>query len=144
MNMNASAYQASLPSSEIGSKHQNLKAPNQEKQQNHPHGLEKEQPKTFVTIDAYSLLQQEFAPLQFAVNEILPHGLFILAGSSKIGKSWLSLDMCRAVATGDAVWKFGAAQGAVLYLALEDNYRRLYNRLKKIGLVVSDEKNTSS
>ena len=103
-----------------------------------------EPPKTFTTIDAYTLLQQKFDPLQFAVDEILPHGLFILAGSSKIGKSWLSLDICRAVATGDEVWRFGAAQGEVLYLALEDNYRRLYNRLRKIGLVGFEEKSTCS
>ena len=103
-----------------------------------------EQPKTFTTIDAHTLLQQEFDPLQFAVDKILPHGLFILAGSSKIGKSWLSLDICRAVATGDEVWGFGASQGEVLYLALEDNYRRLYNRLQKIGLTAFDEKGTPS
>ena len=103
-----------------------------------------EQPKTFNTIDAYSLLQREFEPLQFAVDEILPHGLFILAGSSKIGKSWLSLDICRAVAAGDKVWDFSSEQGEVLYLALEDNYRRLHNRLKKIGLAVPGQKSISS
>ena len=109
-----------------------------------PQGQPSEPSKAFTTIDAYTLLQQNFPPLQFAVEQILPHGLFILAGSSKIGKSWLSLDICRAVATGDMVWGFSAPQGEVLYLALEDNYRRLYNRLHKIGLMVADEKTTSA
>jgi len=99
----------------------------------------KELPKTFVSIDAYTLLQQKFEPLQFAVNEILPHGLFILAGSSKIGKSWLILDICRAVSLADKVWDFPAEQGDVLYLALEDNNNRLQNRLQKIGLGVSGD-----
>ena len=98
----------------------------------------KEPPKTFTTIDAHTLLQRKFKPLQFAIEKILPHGLFILAGSGKIGKSWLALDICRAVAAGDKVWDFSAEQGEVLYLALEDNYRRLHDRLKKIGVCISD------
>ena len=93
--------------------------------------------KTFATIDAHTLMQQEFEPLQFTIDKILPHGLFIFAGSGKIGKSWLSLDICRAVAAGDKVWDFQAQKGEVLYLALEDNYRRLQDRLKKIGVSIS-------
>ena len=49
-------------------------------------------PKVFDIIDGNTLMAQEYEPLQFAVEKILPHGLFILAGSGKIGKSWLSLD----------------------------------------------------
>jgi RecA-family ATPase len=57
-------------------------------------------PKTFDIIDGNTLMAQEYEPLRFAVEKILPHGLFILAGSGKIGKSWLSLDLCVNVATG--------------------------------------------
>jgi len=77
-------------------------------------------------------LEQEYAPLQFAVDEILPEGLLIFAGSPKIGKSWWAADICLTVATGGNVWEFKAQKGAVFYLALEDNYRRLQSRLKKI------------
>ena len=49
--------------------------------------------KMFDTINAAALMKQEFEPLQFGIDKILPHGLFILAGSGKIGKSWLALDM---------------------------------------------------
>ena len=45
----------------------------------------KENVKTFNLINAAALLEQEFEPLRFAVEKILPHGLFILAGSGKIG-----------------------------------------------------------
>lgn len=92
----------------------------------------KENKKRFLTITGTELMEQEFEPLQFSVEKILPHGLFILAGSGKIGKSWLSLDMGVAVATGGNLWDFPTEQGEVLYLALEDNYSRLQNRLKKI------------
>ena len=50
-------------------------------------------PKAFDIIDGNTLLAQEYEPLRFAVEKILPHGIFILAGSGKIGKSWLSLDL---------------------------------------------------
>jgi len=87
--------------------------------------------KTFDTINAADLMKQEFEPLRFSVDKILPHGLFILAGSGKIGKSWLALDMCAAVSSGGKLWEFNAEQGEVLYLALEDNHPRLQGRLMK-------------
>ena len=90
------------------------------------------EPKTFATINAAALMTQEFEPLQFVIDKILPHGLFILAGSGKIGKSWLALDVCTAAASGGKLWDFHAVQGEVLYLALEDTHRRLQTRLKKI------------
>jgi hypothetical protein len=89
-------------------------------------------PKTFDIIDGNTLMAQEYEPLGFAVEKILPHGLFILAGSGKIGKSWLSLDLCVNVASGGKLWDFSSEQGGVLYLALEDNYPRLQDRLNKI------------
>jgi len=87
--------------------------------------------KTFDTINAADLMKQEFEPLRFSLDKILPHGLFILAGSGKIGKSWLALDMCAAVSSGGKLWEFNAEQGEVLYLALEDNHPRLQGRLLK-------------
>ena len=89
-------------------------------------------PKTFNIIDGNTLMAQEYEPLKYAVEKILPHGLFILAGSGKIGKSWLSLDICVNVATGGKLWDFSSEHGDVLYLTLEDNYPRLQDRLNKI------------
>ena len=57
-------------------------------------------PKTLTTMDGNTLMAQAFAPLQFSVEKILPHGFFILAGSPKIGKSWLSLDLRKSVGYG--------------------------------------------
>lgn len=93
---------------------------------------DKKMPKTLATLDGNTLMAQAFEPLRFTVEKILPHGLFTLAGSPKIGKSWLSLDLCTMVATGGKLWDFRAIQGDVLYLALEDNYSRLQNRLRQI------------
>ena len=70
------------------------------------------------TINGETLMGMEFEPLQFTAEKILPHGLFLLAGSPKIGKSWLALDLCRAVSTGGELWDFTASTGDVLYFAL--------------------------
>ena len=82
--------------------------------------------------DSTELLQTQFEPLQFAVDKLLPQGIFIFVGSGKIGKSWLALDMCISVSTGADFWNEKTFTGEVLYLALEDNYRRLQNRMLEI------------
>ena len=83
------------------------------------------------TIDAKSLFEAGLPPLSFTIESILPKGLFLLAGSPKVGKSWLSLDFCHTVATGGGIWGYRAEPKDVLYLALEDNYQRLQLRMDK-------------
>lgn len=83
-------------------------------------------------ISARELMNTDYPPLSFTIDKILPQGIFILAGSGKIGKSWLSLDMCVAVANGGSLWEFKANEGEVLYLALEDTHPRLKERLERI------------
>ena len=84
---------------------------------------------------AHELKGRDFAPLQFVVDGLIPLGLTVLAGAPKVGKSWLSLDIALSVARGNAVPDENAhrcAKGAVLYLALEDNDRRLRGRLEQL------------
>jgi hypothetical protein len=45
------------------------------------------EPKVLATIDGNSLMAQEYEPLQFSIDTILPHGIFIFAGSPKVGKA---------------------------------------------------------
>jgi hypothetical protein len=87
-------------------------------------------------IAASDLRTMVFEPLKFIVPELIPEGLTILAGRPKIGKSWLVLLLCIAVAAGKvALGRTGAGtctQGDVLYLALEDGKRRLQRRMTKL------------
>lgn len=54
-----------------------------------------------------------------------------MAGKPKEGKSWLALLWAMAVADGEhAMGSLKTSQGDVLYLALEDNLRRLKSRMK--------------
>ncbi|MCB0190187.1 MAG: AAA family ATPase, partial [Caldilineaceae bacterium] len=77
------------------------------------------------------LLSTEFPDPKWAIPGLLPAGLVVLAGRPKLGKSWLSLQMAVAVGTGGVVLNRKVDAGKVLYLALEDNPRRLQDRLSK-------------
>ena len=68
------------------------------------------------TIDADTLMSTPLPVTQFIVEGLLPEGLHILAGSPKIGKSWLALWICLRVSKGEPVWELPATRGTVLYL----------------------------
>jgi len=81
---------------------------------------------------AADLQGKEFPPINWVVPGVLPEGLTILAGKPKLGKSWLALDMALAVAGGGSVLGRECQPGPALYLALEDNQRRLQRRMNII------------
>ena len=81
------------------------------------------------TVDADTLLSTPLPANQFVVERLLPQGLHILAGASKVGKSWLALWLCLCVAKGEPVWGLTTARGTVLYLCLEDSLSRIQGRL---------------
>jgi hypothetical protein len=69
----------------------------------------------------------------FIVAKLIPAGLHLLAGSPKIGKSWLSLWLCHQVSVGEKVWEFDTQKCGALYISLEDTIDRLYLRLSRIS-----------
>ncbi|HBC30277.1 MAG TPA: helicase DnaB [Clostridiales bacterium] len=89
-------------------------------------------PKKLETMDAETLMTTPMEPLKFIVSGLIPHGLHILAGSPKIGKSWLVLWICLQVAKGEPIWSFETRKCEVLYLCLEDSFARIQNRLFEI------------
>ncbi len=87
-------------------------------------------PRALGTLTAGSLMQKKLPPVRYVVPGYLAEGLTVLAGRPKLGKSWLALDLAIAVAIGaPALASVRVEQGDVLYLALEDNERRLQKRL---------------
>lgn len=85
--------------------------------------------KFFQTKDGKTLLTTALKPIHFIVESFISQGLHILAGEPKVGKSWLALDLCMKVATGENIWKFAVNKGTVLYLCLEDSDLRIQNRM---------------
>lgn len=82
---------------------------------------------------AHELLTKDFPEPDFIIPGLIPEGLTIMAGSPKIGKSWLGLQIAVALSCGGYI--FGdvkVLEKTVLYLALEDTPRRIAGRLKKV------------
>jgi len=70
--------------------------------------------------------------LHYTVDTLLHPGLAVLAGSPKIGKSWLVMQLCMKIAAGEPFWGLPTQGGSVLYIALEDSLQRLQQRLLRI------------
>ena len=84
-------------------------------------------------ITAAELMHKEFPEPRWAILDILPEGLNLLAGKPKKGKSIFALNIGLSIALGGlALGKIPVEQGAVIYLALEDPERRLQKRLKQM------------
>jgi RecA-family ATPase len=89
------------------------------------------------TLDIFTgeeLLAEKLSDIRWAVPGVVPAGVTLLVGAPKMGKSWLALELALGIATGRPVLgDIEVEQGGVLYLALEDNRRRLQTRLRKLG-----------
>ncbi len=92
---------------------------------------EQEPPRTAWT--ATEIMSMNFPEPKWAIPGLVAEGVTLLAGAPKIGKSWLALNVSTAVAAGGkALGRIDVLAGDVLYLALEDNPRRLQSRLSKV------------
>lgn len=78
------------------------------------------------------VMDMEFHEPVFAVDGLFSKGLTLLAGTSKIGKSWLALWLAHRISTGQPVWGFASRQCEVMYLCLEDTLDRLQRRLIEV------------
>lgn len=83
------------------------------------------------TIDAATILATEYPPIDWIIEDHLAPGLTFLVGKPKVGKSWLALQLALSVLTGGKMFDRDVKAGRVLILALEDNERRLSDRMKK-------------
>jgi hypothetical protein len=84
-------------------------------------------------ISAAEIMDMDLPEPEWVIEDVLPIGVTLLVGKPKKRKSWMGLGMCVAVTAGRKA--FGVKdvrQGRALYLALEDNYKRLKSRLTKV------------
>ena len=84
------------------------------------------------SFDALELQGENVDPPSWIVRDVLPTGLAILCAPSKIGKSWMMMQLGLAVAEGKDFLDFKTNQSGVLYYALEDSKARLKDRLNKL------------
>jgi len=83
-------------------------------------------------VNANELMDMEFQPTGWLIEKLLGKGVYILAGASKIGKSWLVLWLADRVSKGELVWDFKTQPCEVLYVSLEDTAQRMQQRLSEV------------
>ena len=79
--------------------------------------------------ELYNTVYQSKPPL---IDGLLYPGTYIFAGAPKLGKSFLMAQFAYHISTGTPLWNFDVRKGTVLYLALEDDYHRLQERLYRM------------
>ena len=79
--------------------------------------------------DLYQNIYQSRPPV---IDGLLYPGTYLFAGAPKVGKSFLMAQLAYHVSTGLPLWDYPVHKGTVLYLALEDDHRRLQERLYRM------------
>lgn len=82
--------------------------------------------------DAEDLITADLPPTVFLVEGILTQGLGGLSAKSKLGKSWLALQLSVDLALGDKFLGFSTRQCGVLYIDLENTKSLTQERLRVI------------
>ena len=97
-------------------------------------------PNSLYTISMTELYQNTYKSRSAIIEGVLYPGTYLLAGAPKIGKSFLVAQLAYHVSTGKELWGYQVRQGTVLYLALEDDHRRLQERMYRMFGTDSSEK----
>ena len=95
--------------------------------------------KKLITKSCEEIMTTLYKPTVFSVDGLLGQGLYILAGSPKVGKSWLALELCLAISKGEKLLERPTLQGTALYFCLEDSWQRIQSRLYELTDVPSDK-----
>lgn len=84
-------------------------------------------------VSGHWLDAQQFPPLEWAVEGVIPEGFGLLVAPPKAGKSWMVAGIGLACAAGGyAFGRIPLKKRPVLYLALEDGHRRLQDRFRAL------------
>src|SRR5262245_38959629 len=91
-------------------------------------------------LDAADVDEWDCTPLTWViVGMIALENLVLLAAPTQTGKTLLGLYMASVIASGKAFLdRFDTSKHKVLYLVLEDPVRRIRDRLKDIGLPMTE------
>ena len=84
---------------------------------------------TVTMTELYGRIYQNRPPV---IDGFLYPGTYLFVGSPKLGKSFLMAQIAWHVSMGTELWGYPVRKGTVLYLALEDGYGRLQERLYRM------------
>ena len=84
------------------------------------------------TISMNELYENVYQSRPPVIDGLLYTGAYLFVGAPKVGKSFLMAQLAYHISTGLSLWGYPVHQGTVLYLALEDDHRRLQERLYRM------------
>ena len=84
------------------------------------------------TISMNELYENVYQSRPPVIDGLLYPGTYLFAGAPKVGKSFLMAQLAYHVSMGLPLWGYPVHKGTVLYLALEDDHRRLQERLYRM------------
>lgn len=90
-------------------------------------------------ISMTELYEKVYPPKLPVVDGFLNCGTYLFVGAPKVGKSFFMAQLAYHVSMGMPLWEHPVRQGTVLYLALEDDYARLQQRLSQMFDVESSD-----
>ena len=89
-------------------------------------------PSYLKTVSMAELFDSVYEGRPPVIDGLLYRGMYLFVGAPKMGKSFLMGQIAYHVSTGTPLWGFPVRKGTVLYLALEDDYGRLQERLYRM------------
>lgn len=81
------------------------------------------------TVTMQELYENVYRSRPPVIDGLLYSGTYLFAGAPKVGKSFFMAQFAYHISTGQKLWDYDVHQGTVLYLALEDDYQRLQERM---------------
>lgn len=92
------------------------------------------------TVSMTELFDSVYVSKPPLIDGLLYPGTYLFVGAPKMGKSFLMAQLAYHVSTGTPLWNYTVREGTVLYLALEDDYKRLQARLYRMFGAEGNEK----
>ncbi len=89
-------------------------------------------PSYMETVSMPELYEMVYPAKPPIIDDFLYNGTYLFVGSPKVGKSFMMAQIAYHVSSGKPMWNNAVRKGTVLYLALEDDYRRLQERLYRM------------
>ena len=97
-------------------------------------------PSYLATVSMRELYETAYEIKPPLIDGLLYPGTYLLAGAPKLGKSFLVAQLAYHISTGTPLWDYPVRKGTVLYLALEDDNRRLQNRMYQMfDMAIADQ-----
>lgn len=83
----------------------------------------------FSPISMAAIMENIYETRRPIVRGLIYAGAYLFAGAPKVGKSFFVAQLAYHVSTGQALWGYDVKKCTVLYLALEDDEKRIQQRM---------------